>query len=1040
MTFQSALTAGNLDSLRGTASVPPRYAGAQYLSVLPNTTIFAARVNGSPSGDSFAQITFDTVTTGAYTDIAVGMRVLISHTNDRRAAFFDGRARKAATSTILYINETSEPIADNDYIFVIEDYPIREKQLRDDAGTFKVDYEDAYRGLPPVIGGVRGAYAGLVNADGKLRVPFAASAVAAESGATISSYAYTLPGSATVISGATNTANVTVDFAAGCWFVKLVVTDSGGRSSTLYIKVWAEDPATSTTLITGFSGAQISCALNQNPASPSQGWTASIAAFTGIDSLLNNTAVCIWDDEYLNGAQGSIGSNVRFVGRLRRESNQAQASDVYSRVLNTTFQLEGEGQQLARIDGPRVSTLHAASPSKWGEIKNWTPWRAIVLLLAEFSTFLLTNSLTFDATADTFLAAGSNTDGQNMLNCVHGIAQGINAEMQFAPWSAAEVARHAGYLATADRNSLPTILNYTTEDMLDSAIEVEHVSPVGFVDASGGMYTASGGTVTPLRSFAPGIAKAIGEGQATLTRQLLQANQTQAAAQNELNDRAGNHWRRLESGVTLPVSHPDAYGFLIPAVNQWYTWTFTAADSNLRSIAYDTATRWLLMSVSMTHNNETGTKDIQATYLQETSGFGHGKTIAYPTSADNGLPAWNDPGDIYLDPLDIGGLEEEELYLLYEGVSTLAAFCTDGYVYITHDFESPSPTYTRTSLGVSGTPVQFVVDAFSPLYQGSGSTVNGWLATTSGIYRITDVFGSLGATLQHTFLVAISGDQRRDMDFSFGTQNWGIAVSYHADDGTYPGVYAAYTTNGTTWTEGLIAAGYDPGGIVQFPGLYVSSKTPGLAYTAADTGTGGGGTDECRIYRTTNYGASWSAVASPAGFKPVDWLAGSIHLPFHDNASEAIAYFGGWDYGTYTSLNANFLKRKNADGSISDITPVIDGKRYGAYIYQKCVHSCPINRQAVVASLYNFDNAKSVVVASRDGGTTWTTAIAPEAETNAYRNVQIAGDNEQVLYLWSTGTLRLGYSGDFCVTIEDKTGNMAALGASGGFVGICGGG
>src|SRR5688572_19178710 len=98
MPFPSAaLSAGNLESLRGTSTVNPTYAAAQFISLCPNTTVFAARVNGAPSGTSYAQIAYDTVTTGAYTDIVVGQTIYISASNSIRAAYFIGRIRATPT-------------------------------------------------------------------------------------------------------------------------------------------------------------------------------------------------------------------------------------------------------------------------------------------------------------------------------------------------------------------------------------------------------------------------------------------------------------------------------------------------------------------------------------------------------------------------------------------------------------------------------------------------------------------------------------------------------------------------------------------------------------------------------------------------------------------------------------------------------------------------------------------------------------------------------------------------------------------------------
>src|SRR5689334_14559018 len=103
MPFLPALSSPQLTTLRGDSTHPPGYAGTMLLSCCPNTTVYSARVNQSSFTASFAQVTYDGGS-GTLADIIPGMTVLISHTNDRAAAFFVGRVRKTPSMTVLYIN------------------------------------------------------------------------------------------------------------------------------------------------------------------------------------------------------------------------------------------------------------------------------------------------------------------------------------------------------------------------------------------------------------------------------------------------------------------------------------------------------------------------------------------------------------------------------------------------------------------------------------------------------------------------------------------------------------------------------------------------------------------------------------------------------------------------------------------------------------------------------------------------------------------------------------------------------------------------
>lgn len=632
MSWNSALTAPQLTQLRGAANTTPTYSGAQYCSVCPNTVIFAAQVNQSTFATSFAQVTFDGVTTGAYTDILADMTVILSHTNNIYAGYVVGRARAdntgvVATATVLNINETSVNVADNDYIFVLNDFAIAEKLAREVSATQYKDYALAFRAIPPVVYNLQSAYAGVIaSGTSKFRVAFAALALAATSGATISSYSWNIQ-DGSVISGATNTATVTVDFPVGFRWVHLTVTDSGSRTRVRHIPVWSVPADFSSNVVTGFDGASLTC--------DATGWNGSIGAFTGIDTVLNHTLVCIWDVENYNGVQGSILSSVKFVGRLRKEEDSGQTDDVYSYIPKTRFDLEGAGAQLGRIAAPLLTLRYKTTPTVWDEIKSLTIWRAIVHLLSEHTTFLTLHDLSFDSTSDSFVAQALNTSG-NLLGSVNDLGSAINAVIEFAPAGQAQVIRNGCYLSSSARNALPTVANWTTQDFVDLKLNIEHINLTGRVEGSGGVLNTTSNYVTPLLAIAPGVAQGQGEQRVTLAGQVLAGNVAQASAQSELNTRVGNHLALINLNTHLDITHPDGYNLLIPSVGQWYTWTLSTA-TNVRGIAFTTAQRWLLTQLSIDHDNSTGRKTVSGTYALETTGDA-GDTVTYPAQAQIPIP------------------------------------------------------------------------------------------------------------------------------------------------------------------------------------------------------------------------------------------------------------------------------------------------------------------------------------------------------------------------------------------------------------------
>lgn len=636
MPFPSALSAGNLTSLRGSTSTPPTWSGEQYLCLGANTVIFAALVNGTPSGASFAQVSYDNVTTGAFGDIENGMTVLISATNDVRAAYFTGRVRKTPTAAILYINETSAAITDNHYIFVLRDWRVWEKLARVSGGVYYKDFDLTYATIGPLIAGIQTAYAGIVSGSpAGYTVAFSASATAVTSGATISSYAWTIPTGGTVTAGATNTANVTVRFdaAAAEYWVKLVVTDSNSKTTTRWVPVFAIPADLSTTVKLSSGGVSVDASLDN-------GWSASIPAFDGVSSVLDNTLAVIFTVERYNAVETNLVTNVNFVGRLRTEASSNAPDPVSSRVQEIRYDLESPFSQLVRTAAPLIKMRYDASPTVWDELNGLTMWRGIAFLLLTHTTFPNVNSVSFDSTANTFYYDALATRGSNMVDAIQDFCQSINAAIEFAASGEMRIARDARYLTTAERAALTTVANWTTEDATEWTLDHQHIDTVGQVKAYGGVYNTTSDTVQVVASYWPGTAQGPGSERVVLNSQVLAANATKAAGQSELNRRIGYESAVRNNRDTLTVTHPDGYHWIIPSVSQWYTWTLASTDTT-GGHAFTTSTRWLVESISWSHDPEAGERVVRVVYIKEqTSSDGRTYNPPAPGATTPALPSF----------------------------------------------------------------------------------------------------------------------------------------------------------------------------------------------------------------------------------------------------------------------------------------------------------------------------------------------------------------------------------------------------------------
>ncbi len=133
-----AITAGELAKLR----TDGQFSRVRLLIDVP-VAIFKARINQTfTTLNNVVQITYDTVTLGAYTDIAANMTLYIGSSD---GAYDVGitRIRKTPTSSILYINPESEIDFANDlYLTVVDEYSLWCKRINETDG--KADYDTTY--------------------------------------------------------------------------------------------------------------------------------------------------------------------------------------------------------------------------------------------------------------------------------------------------------------------------------------------------------------------------------------------------------------------------------------------------------------------------------------------------------------------------------------------------------------------------------------------------------------------------------------------------------------------------------------------------------------------------------------------------------------------------------------------------------------------------------------------------------------------------------------------------------------------------------
>jgi len=1016
---------------------PYSYQG--YLFLLKPTPVFKARVNMSSISYPWQRLTYDTVTLGAYTDIEPGMTVLLG-TSEGADDLGRNRTRwtyegMVADEDTIYVGQFSRgvkdgefDVEDNAYITVLDDYRVWAKipRVTNDGVVYK-DYKLQYSDCepqPPVANAGVG-YAEFIDPDTEvITVDFDGSAsFAVAAGASISSYAWDFADGTPSTGDTAQVSDVT--FPAGFRWVKLTVTDSNGQAHTARVPVFAAETSGSNAPITRFE------VVEQVLSSEGQHFSVRIYEDIDLSDYPDGTLIMYWEREVHGGVAGSLTGptgreHMKFIGWLDTDEAEISVSEAGA-LPGVTLNCVDVGGRLRQLPGFPFVLERDSAPTKWSQLKTLNIDRYLWFILLWHSTALELADFTWSGTGETYAVPVLGSDGASLWEQTDRRAQAIAHRLTCDRFGRLAVRPDPLLQDSGDRTA--TVITDIDESDWAGTLTYTHQRPPRVHWLWGEAIQAQAAdadaieAVTPLFCVAPG--KAPGQG----VQETNQGEQV-VADQMELNAREGHRYaarHNAEEGYfELELAHAGDSG-IDPALMQWVRLTISAQTAAQRGLTF-TDERFLPTEMTIEHDHEAQTKRVSLTLQRERVGT-PAATFVPPTGE---FEQFEDlyPGDYEITYPDLGE------FWLQANAGSIAAIGMDSYRYLAIDFDV-SPVWTRTFLNLLGTPVAFVVDPFSPGYIGGGSAINGWLATTRGIYRLADIFGaSPGFALQYDYGYEISNPSKDSrsaigIDASFGTPNHVVAIISQRSDALGPGK-AVYTVDGINWTAVNLPGGISGEMSTGAYGIYVSPRTPGLVYTT-NLDTDG---YTAHNYISTNYGQTWARMYSHGPRHPYMQylnLRGSvcIHVPYDNNPDEDDLYYVRHD----TIHNLDLQKvRRIVDGVDTDITPSYLGRNsWGPGRTRWGLMTAPLDRtRLAMCATTVFEDF--YLFTSKDGGTSWSVYGPTSA-----RMVAIAGDDPDALYLWGANGY-IAYSPDFGVTIQSKTGNMGSFDpAPGEIIGICGG-
>lgn len=838
------------------------------LNTIPRTVKFSRFVNMASVPNPLFAITFDGSGTGAYTDVRVGMTVVVYHQNTDTVKGFLRVAYGGSTSTVLQVNEVSKgtvDVRDNDRFEVIEEWDIWDVLVSASA-TFDKDSRRAYvdEGVtPPPVANSGGPVVGDIDpATGALLTNFFGdtSFVVAASGSLTHAWDF---GSDATPPTSTSTNPATVSIPEGFRFALHTVT-ANGKSDVERVPVFANGP--------NYPALPVRMRSRRYT---TLGWTATfeVPIWAADIAVLRERGFIVYSETEQRGTvTGSFGSNVanrshvKFAGYLDRTSIRVSADE-------TTISFDAISPLAVLQKTGALPQLLSRSGTGWTRLNDLNFWRALWYLLYWGSTAKLSHDFLWpdgQSYAYAALAVDNDTSIQGQLQ---DIGSSIKVEITCDMLGRLLCVRNPNYLSISERAARTKMYTFGNADFISADLELEHRLQYKFVRGEALTPAATVAGQSAVYSDAPGPAPGPGTQTATLTKQIATQDELNARTGDELAALNGTYYdettrstKRVPKGVS--ISLPDGYDVFDPAYRE-----FVALPLDTGRYVYDASTRWLVDELSISYD-EDGSKEITATVSHETHGAA-GKTGAAPVQTPTEYqlpdPDLSVPGNGEYEPPLNGSLSRAAPYLYAPDALN---HCVWKWTRETALWEVAVDLGDVDGEALDGT----LVDA---TWRVGGNIMR--LVTTTEVRRLSNY--SSGTPALGTPHTLPSSTLRRQMQFERGLPDFGLIASYTAENG----VEISRTLDDLTWTDTVVTAFADPNpadNLIWTPGLYLFPFQPGKAWITVFTSN----VPTAAFYETSDYAASWHVLSSPSA-DPGNYLSGAICVPFGGSGSPV--YYAG---------------------------------------------------------------------------------------------------------------------------------------------------
>ncbi len=933
-----------------------------FLFIYTPPVVFAASVNQTTFVYPMAQVTFDNVTEGAYTDLKLGQLVKFMDSSGNFKQW--GRVRKTPTSTILYFGHMSEgelSVEDNDLIEVYDDYRLQAKiPFITNRGVEYKDFDDAWSDetddIPPKCNA--GPFTSkFVDSLDVLSVDFdLTNSYAVAFGATISSYAGDI-GDGTVTSGSIASGVFTAEFPVGTRWCYFTVTDSNTKTHTMKVLVNAAHPE---------DNPPTPCAINSFDFDR-EGGSMTFRALTDFQNaaeIMPGALVIFWQEETYGEDVVSLGNypdreHVKFVGWLSEDS-----ISIDPKTDTIVFTALSATRIMAELPSFPTRLTQKASPTKWAQVRNLSLFRFLHYHLHWHSTALELCDLEFPEWNSTYAElAQLDADRTDLFQQILGRAKAVTAYFSSDYNGRLYFRRNPQLVSDAVRATFDTTVTLNENDYNFIGFSERHQQQTYWL--RGSAIQALYKKVVPFLAISPGTTPGQGRSESTLDRQLV-------ADQADLNVRTGRQYTLENADIkNARIAVFRAGQIVCPGLLE-YVNVNLGTQYNKRQRGFSDQ-KFIPVRVSVRFE-EDGTNSEEWELEPELYGVSALRQ-AVPVERRN------DPnyGAIKFTPISLP--EFTPINTPTGAPGTIYAATLDG-MYRTFNYADFSSANWELMFSVTDidplasiiTDIKFdphnaMRGAYATVFYQSGDTGMGLfyidnMTGPAGTQTFTNIFktqedfvGDVGTVPSAGGVIHASINVPGMLFLTYETFNIPVNESYVFYRHGYDDDFTIDYLN-------TYDAGY--GGVQIGIGTHASSPTSGDVYVAVnDSGT-------IKIHKVTNNTGAVSGgnLDETITASPLNLV--SILVPYVEGGDDELLFVSSFN-GDY-SLG---LLRRDTGGAYTDVAPVDSGFTY----IQGVVHVFTGSPDYVVGRLRELDGGSVQNFRSTDGGDTWELITAPGSET-----------------------------------------------------------